>query len=213
MCSGKANAHMQCCSCLTPMPQLVGTSRQWLWGKAGMSTEVLLPVCVTEWAPVGCGAQGRLHRALVGPDSVWQCGFGCEAEHQVQTQGFFLFTIILLHTTSSWMAKAIPNTSAHPLPPDNVGNPVSLSQKWEYHQPDEALTQAAWPGSSLLWEQCGSCSAWALGFTGWAVHLDPVHLSFKEGNLRSLSPISPVTPSYVNTLAAVNSSPFLLFET
>lgn len=77
----------------------------------------------------------------------------------------YSLNIILLHTTCSQLPKAVPNIAAHPLPLDNIDNPVDLFQKCEYHQPDKAFPQAAWLGGSLLWEQCGSCSAWARGFT------------------------------------------------
>lgn len=144
---------MQCCNCPAPMLQLVGRSRQWLWGKARMSTEVLLPVCVRSgllWAVVQRESFTELLCNLAVYGSV---GLGVK-----QSTGFkpkassYSLSIILLHIIHSQLPKATPNIAAHPLPLDKVGNPDNLFQKWVYNQPDEAFTQAVWPSSSLLWE-------------------------------------------------------------
>lgn len=87
----------------------------------------------------------------------------------------YSLSIILLHMTHSRLPKAAPKTAAHPLPLDNVSNPVNLSEisvssaRWSFHagflarqQPSlGAVGLLQCMGSGFHWVSCssGSCSS------------------------------------------------------
>lgn len=89
----------------------LGKSREEHWGAAPS---------LCHWVG-SCGpwCTKRLHRAVVQPGSIQQCGFGWKVEHQFQTQGFFLFTEY--HPFSSHTLPTAKSCLKYPWSPSPLG--------------------------------------------------------------------------------------------